>query len=593
MDESERSGGGYNDCGRRGRECSVVKKLESGEPRVRVVCGEKRNVGHKGWSGAMWGADEMGMGERTGVVEMQGGGESRGNMAADAYRAISSHRVARTTGVPTGRAQNDGRLESMSEIERHATHLALLLVLVPPFAFSSTIAAVSPAASCFAVCVSVTSPASPSPAELPSEGVRRTPRYFAADFRAECRADACSLEQRTRSEWRKSDDSDQPTARGAVAIFQQSTDTRRKQEAIVRDFTNRLGGLDDLNQSVLRLEGVVNLTPEGHLDKPAWLNNLGDSLLGHFERLGDLNQSSVLKYEAAVTLTPDGHPDKPSQLSNLGNSLRQCFEKLHSPRDSQQLLQHFTSAACSSTGPASIKFYAATQWAKHAHFHDPSSIIYAYTTAIELLPELAWLGLSITDRHHLLSQAGQVVRDAASAVITVHDYEKAVVWLDQGRSVIWGQLLNLRTPVDELRKSHPHLADQLVSLSTVLETAGTRSNAVTDAIKPKSLDSIAEQSHTFALKRHHVLQQIRELPDFERPWPNLWHQLWELLDTVIGKRYDAKVCVGVGGAWSWPPDSGEMSIAKKLMRNFPRREKMASGHGQTRTQKATRVRDEM
>ena len=77
--------------------------------------------------------------------------------------------------------------------------------------------------------------------------------------------------------------------------------------------------------------------------------------------------------------------------------------------------------------------------------------------------ELAWLGLSITDRHYLLSQAGQIVRDAASASIVAHDYQKAVEWLDQGRSVIWGQFLNLRTPVDELRKSHPGLADQLVS----------------------------------------------------------------------------------------------------------------------------------
>jgi hypothetical protein len=110
------------------------------------------------------------------------------------------------------------------------------------------------------------------------------------------------------------------------------------------------------------------------------------------------------------------------------------------------------------------------------------------------------------------------VRDAASAVIAVHDYQKAVEWLEQGRSIIWGQLLNLRTPVDELRKSHPGLANQLVSLSTILETAGTRSNGVADAdaIKPQSLQSIAQRSHAHVLERNGVLQQIRELPGFER-----------------------------------------------------------------------------
>ncbi|KAJ7218802.1 CHAT domain-containing protein [Mycena rebaudengoi] len=291
----------------------------------------------------------------------------------------------------------------------------------------------------------------------------------------------------------------------------------------------RVGDLDDVNQSVSRLEAAVALTPDGHPDKPSLLSNLGNSLFGRFERLGDLNDlnQSVMRLEAAVALTPDGHPVKPSWLCNLGNSLHQRFEQLHDPQDSQRLLLHYTSAACLATAPASIRFLAAMQWAKHAHIHEHSStvplrpsvqalILCAYTTAIELLPELAWLGLSITDRYHLLSEAGQVVRDAASAAISVHDYEKAVDWLDQGHSVIWGQLLNLRTPVDELRENHPGLANQLVSLSTSLETAGTRSNAVADVIKPHLLDSIARQSHAFALERDHVLQQIRELPGFER-----------------------------------------------------------------------------
>ncbi|KAJ7114259.1 CHAT domain-containing protein [Mycena epipterygia] len=287
--------------------------------------------------------------------------------------------------------------------------------------------------------------------------------------------------------------------------------------SLLRRF-ERLGGLNDLNQSVLRCEAAVTLTPDGHPDKPQWLNGLGISLLRRFERLDDLDDlnQSILRLEAAVTLTPDGHPHKVSWLSNLGNSLNQRFERLHDPQDSQQLLLHYASAACSPTGPASLRFDAAKWWAGHAHIHQPSSILCAYTTAIELLPELAWLGLSITDRHHHLLQAGQVVRDAASAAIALHDYQKAVEWLDQGRSVIWGQLLNLRTPVDELRKSHPGLANRLVSLSTSLEAVGTQSNAVADAIEPQSLHSIAKQSYAHALERNHILQQIRELPGFER-----------------------------------------------------------------------------
>ncbi|KAJ7842002.1 CHAT domain-containing protein [Mycena olivaceomarginata] len=271
----------------------------------------------------------------------------------------------------------------------------------------------------------------------------------------------------------------------------------------------RLGDLSDINKSILMKEDAVQLTPDGHPDKPRWLHNLGISLFHRFKRLGDLSDinKSVLMFDDAVQLTPDGHPAKPFSLTNLGNSLLGRFEQLGDPQDSQQLLLHYTSAACSTTGSASVRFEAARRWAKHAHVHQPSSLLHAYTTAIELLPELAWLGLSITDRHHHLLQAGQVVRDAASAAIAVHDYQKAVEWLDQGRSVIW---------VDELRKMDPDLANQFVSLSTSLEIAGTQSNAVADAIKPQSLESIAQQSHDLAFKRIRVLQQIREMPGFER-----------------------------------------------------------------------------
>ncbi|KAJ6461773.1 CHAT domain-containing protein [Mycena sanguinolenta] len=210
----------------------------------------------------------------------------------------------------------------------------------------------------------------------------------------------------------------------------------------------QLGDLDDLNQSVLRLEAAVALTPDGHPDKPSMLNNRGISLCSRFQRLGDLHDlnQSVLRLEAAVALTPDGHPDKPSQLNNLGNSLLSHFDRLGDLQDA-------------------------------------------------------------------LKAAGQVVRDAASAAIAAHDYQKAVEWLDQGRSVIWGQLLNLRTPVDELRKINPDLANRLVSLSNSLETAGTQTNAVSEAIKPQS---IAQRCHALALERNRVLEQIRELPDFER-----------------------------------------------------------------------------
>lgn len=93
--------------------------------------------------------------------------------------------------------------------------------------------------------------------------------------------------------------------------------------------------------------------------------------------------------------------------------------------------------------------------------------------AIELLPELAWLGLSVSDRHHHLLEAGNVVREAAAAALNVSQYSTAVEWLEQGRSIIWGQKLQLRTPLDDLERECPELAMELKQISRQLESLST------------------------------------------------------------------------------------------------------------------------
>ncbi|KAJ7465625.1 TPR-like protein [Mycena latifolia] len=326
----------------------------------------------------------------------------------------------------------------------------------------------------------------------------------------------------------------------------------------------RLGDLTDLNESVSKFETAVALTPEGHPGMPSGLNNLGSSLLRRFEELGDptdLNESPS-KFKVAISLTPEGHPDKCSQLNNLGNSLRRRFQqlgdvtdlnesvsafkatvnltpeghpamssclinlghclhdrfnRLKDPRDCEDMLIQYRSAASSLTGSAQTRFHASRLWAHYAHSYKHPSLLHAYTTAVDLVPKVAWLGLSISDRHHQLLEAGTLVREAASAAINAQEYSKAVEWLEQGRSVIWGQVLNLRTPVDDLQVLHPKLAAELVSISNLLETSGTRSGIEVAGFRPsQSLQATAQQYHDLATRRDELLQEIRGLAGFER-----------------------------------------------------------------------------
>ncbi|KAJ7095610.1 TPR-like protein [Mycena epipterygia] len=277
--------------------------------------------------------------------------------------------------------------------------------------------------------------------------------------------------------------------------------------------------LDDLNKSVLMGEDAICLTPEGHPSKPPMLQNLSGALCSRFEHLGDLADlnKSVFIAEDAVRLMPEGHPDKPLLWYNLGRVLFHRFEHSDDSVNLKKAIHHYTSAACSTTGLMTIRFEAALRWAHLAKMTDELVVLEAYQIALNLLPDLAWLGLSISDRHYQLLKAGKIVRDAAAVAIASGQAEKAVEWLEQGRSIIWGQLLDLRTPMDTLKNSYPELAHRLHALSARLEGSGTRViHPESESNTQQSLQSVANQAHQDAYERKELLKQIRELEGFSR-----------------------------------------------------------------------------
>jgi hypothetical protein len=145
------------------------------------------------------------------------------------------------------------------------------------------------------------------------------------------------------------------------------------------------------------------------------------------------------------------------------------------------------------------------------NFTITGSILDPYHRAFELLPNMSWLGLSITDRQHFLKGVGPLVDEAVSAAIDAGQFETAVEWMDQGHSVIWGQLLQLRTPVDDLKQRHPDVADRFTVLSKKLEGASTRDN-----FEATTFNDLPENYHGLVDERVQLLQHIRGLDGFDR-----------------------------------------------------------------------------
>jgi hypothetical protein len=77
---------------------------------------------------------------------------------------------------------------------------------------------------------------------------------------------------------------------------------------------------------------------------------------------------------------------------------------------------------------------------------------------IDLVPRLAWLGSPVERRHQVLSQIRSYFNISAAIVCSAGNPKLPLEWLEQGRSIVRGQVLNFRSPLDELEAQHPQLS---------------------------------------------------------------------------------------------------------------------------------------
>jgi hypothetical protein len=160
-----------------------------------------------------------------------------------------------------------------------------------------------------------------------------------------------------------------------------------------------------------------------------------------------------------------------------------------------------------------VRFKAARMWVNLAEVHF-SSPLDAYSCAIDLLPRIAWLGLAVTDQHALLADVGGIVRDAVAAAIRNEEYEMAVVWTEQGRSIVWQNLLGLRSPVDDLRKAHPGLADRLQNIARQLEGSASH-DALGAEGQEVPVEDVSRGFSKLAVEWDNLIDEIRGIPKFE------------------------------------------------------------------------------
>ncbi|THV05600.1 hypothetical protein K435DRAFT_744894 [Dendrothele bispora CBS 962.96] len=315
----------------------------------------------------------------------------------------------------------------------------------------------------------------------------------------------------------------------AILVTQQAVDLTPDSHADKASWLNNLGSafqsqyehlgdLRDIENAIFFMQQAVDLTSDGHADKASWLNNLGSAFQSRFEHLGELGdiENAIHVKQQAVDLTPDSHADKASWLNNLGSAFQSRFERLGELRNIMEAIVAYKKATENTSGCFLIRYNAACHWAILCSKHlNPFSALDAYTVVLKIIPQVVWFGQKFHHQYEELPKIGRTINAAAAMAISAGDLPRAVEWLEEGRSIVWKQILQLRTPLDELRQQHPDLADKLWRVSLALDNAGTSSfQSIDSKIKHKSAKEKAQNHHRMAAQYEALLQQVRELDGF-------------------------------------------------------------------------------
>ncbi len=138
-----------------------------------------------------------------------------------------------------------------------------------------------------------------------------------------------------------------------------------------------------------------------------------------------------------------------------------------------------------------------------------------YGLAIDLLGTVIWRGIDRRDQERLLARYAELPSDAAAIAITAGQPELAVEFLERGRGVLLGRLLDDSADITRLTVINPGQADRLAALQRDLDAIIMPDpEAAEFSFVQQPPEQASEADHRSALARQidNLIEEIRALP---------------------------------------------------------------------------------
>ncbi|MET0132836.1 MAG: CHAT domain-containing protein [Kibdelosporangium sp.] len=258
----------------------------------------------------------------------------------------------------------------------------------------------------------------------------------------------------------------------------------------------------DIDEAIAASRHALAMSPPESWEVQQMRANLAAALFVRYEHTPnseDVAEIVILTRAVVATARPED-PSLGTQLANYATALRTRFKYDGTPVEPEEIDMAIAALSTkSTTATARAWADAARYWAHVAEdMGDAERATTAYAAAVRQLPLLAWPGLDRSTREQRLVAYYALGPQAASWAITAGRPEQAVELLEQGRAVLWSQILQSRVDLTQLQEAGPELAARL--------------NDTRYRIEHARLDT---DRRRYAGEWESLLTEVRALPGFE------------------------------------------------------------------------------